>query len=246
LYQLARSHNLRDALLELSREERLILQKYDATLISQLRWIDQGTPTEFCNKTIIDAENKNDQLQVVEVKQDLPKKEEFKPFFWDRMVKLKFSIFETKANKAKFALLEKLNEELERGAILDDAIKRVKCSMPNDAHLLFEGRTGKAVRDAQNALMTKDMLVLRIDAEINVLKEKRYTHLRFFARIRKSTVDYNIKELLTLREDINRSQKMLAKEIIPELSNAGKALMKKYEPDLHQVAALSIAQTKHS
>ena len=46
------------------------------------RWIDQGTPTEFCNKTIIDAESKNDQLQVVEVKQDLPKKEEFS-LFWD-------------------------------------------------------------------------------------------------------------------------------------------------------------------
>lgn len=228
-------YNLKDAINHLTPDHQLLLQKYDSLFLDNLKLIEKNLPIQHKPKTVLglaQAKERQDQRSTIsDDMQDLQRNAV--NLLDNRLKELDQSLFKTHTKKIKVDLLNELKKQLNLGYTLDSAIKHMKTDdkYKNDIHLLFEGNTGKILKMAQNITMTKEDLLLRLDAEINSLKKERYTHLHVFANTRKHYNEQHIEALLELRNKINNSTHSL-KEILNELTPEHKKLLHHYEPDL--------------
>lgn len=241
-----KNSNLNDAIKELSSDYQKLLQKYDSAFLDHLTLIEKNLPLHKKPKTIlggVEVKNaKNDSTISVDM---IETQSMLVDLISSRLNELNDSFFKTHTKELKISLLIELKKQLNLNYSLESAISRMKTNKDHakNIHLLFEGNTGKILKMAQNVTMTKNDLVLRLDAEINALKKDRYTHLRVFANPRKHINEQYIEVLQNLRTTINDS-KMSLKEIVEHLKPDERNLLQQYEPDL--LKALSKLPAAHS
>jgi len=236
LQHLVKNHNLSDTLAGLDFNEKSLLEKYDHVFLDKLKLIEQAIPVEHQTKTIIGAvEAKNDPVQVAVVDVNDSADQKYALELIDRrLAELESAIFKTNTKRLKIEVLTALKEELKQpGVSLQAAINKIKMNQQtkDTAYLIFEGRTGKTIKAAQNMTITRTELVHRLDAEINDLKRQRYAHLHVFAQSRKATGDEHIEVLQKLRAAIKGSEKSV-RDIIINLTPAEKNVLQRYDADL--------------
>jgi hypothetical protein len=224
--------NLRNALISLDSEEKRTLQQYDSGLLDNLELINAALPVAERPKEILGAKKENDPVPAEVVKEISPEQAYALALIENRIKELDKAMFQTATNRAKAILLQELVMELMAAKTLDRALEKIKTGdHALTAHLLFEGRTGKAIKAAQNAVITRDELIHRIDAEISALKQKRYAHLRVFAKSRKGSIDAQIQSLQKLKVTIKDTEGSV-KEVIAHLKPEDKVILQRYEAAL--------------
>ncbi|GEM_PF-6052562 len=231
LQLLIKNHNLNDALSKLGIAAEL-LKKYDSQFIDQLKLIESALPMAQRPQTTL-GNTPQEKKHAPVTLSDNSKEHQYAIELLDGKLKELNSAYQSTTVTAKIELLSELKIQLTNKHSLESAIHHIKTDkrFSNNAHLLFEGRTGKILKEAQNITITKAELFHRFDAEINILKNERYTHFRVFAHTRKNKNEMHIEALLNLRAKFTDPDKSV-RDIIRDLDPTDKDVLQKYEPDL--------------
>ncbi len=238
LQLLIETHSLTDALNKLKREELDILKKINPLFIKNLESLEKEMSIENRPKTILGAA-KNDPvipspLSLPENKSEETERTHALGLINERINELATLAVSEKDQK-RLALLVNLRVELEKSISVNAAILNLKINKPEmkeDIHLLFEGKIGKEIKEAQNLTMTRPELIHRLDIEINNIKQQRYTRLYLFSNSRKKTLEDRIKSLQAIKTELQTPDERSVAKIVKELSPHHKAVLKRYEPDL--------------
>ncbi|MCE3237424.1 MAG: hypothetical protein K0R24_405 [Gammaproteobacteria bacterium] len=237
LQMLIKNNNRKEAFRQLDPTDREILSQYDRKLLDHLEFIEKAISKELRTKTILSGPAP---VVKVEEEKEAPSATPLSPenqyilnLIDARIDILENAFFKSNTNREKYEMIRALKTDLKRKVPLESAILKIKKDNPDKAYLLFEGETGKMIQAAQNAAITSNELIHRLDAEINQLKQQRYKDMSFFVSYRKEKIDTNIQALHALKKAIlYHAHAKNISVIITELSPDMKAVLQRYEPDL--------------
>ncbi len=121
-----------------------------------------------------------------------------------RIDELNNSCFKSQIKAEKIRLLTALKTLVADNVPLESALLQLKNQPENSAgfYLLFEGKTGKVVKDIQYSKLSTTDILHRIDIEISRLREQRTEKLYFFVEQRKYTLEKRIQALLMLKKTL--------------------------------------------
>ncbi len=224
-------YNINDALKMLTPSQEKILNK---NFINHIRMIENALPVKDRRKTLIGVVKSTTEATKEKVDTKTEEHQSAVRIIEQRLQDLESDFSQSETVRIKIKLVQTLKDSLKNGSSLDVAIDDVYSShYAKHAYLLFEGRTGKAIKSAKNMTITKDELINRLDADINALKKLRYSHLYVFANARKGKADHQIEVLKELKSIINDPSNIdkSVQQIIQELDSDKIKVLKHYEGD---------------
>ncbi|MCD6039576.1 MAG: hypothetical protein K0S27_976 [Gammaproteobacteria bacterium] len=210
LQELLKIHTVESALNALSKNHLhylKALKAHDADFLEKIKIMEKSIPIHLRNKIIIGAEIESEP-EIKHTPEELlitAEKQAAMHHITSRIIELN-SEKHTDINRKKSTLLGELMFHLSSSTSLDEALNKVK-NNNTETYLLFEGRTGRAIREAENAMMTTPQLINRLQSEINALKQQQFAHLYIFSKKRKANLEKRIQALENWKNIIQKSKR---------------------------------------